>query len=45
MRYIWTEDSGAGLHYWNLVNKYLLQNKYVVESKDSNQGILESYYK
>lgn len=42
MNYIWTEDSGAGLHYWNLVNEYLLQNKCVVESKGSNQGILDA---
>lgn len=25
MRYIWAEDSGAGLHYWNLVNKYIFK--------------------
>ncbi len=42
MNYIWTEDSGAGLHYWNLVNEYLFQNKCVVESKGSNQGILDA---
>lgn len=42
MNYIWTEDSGAGLHYWNLVNEHLLQNKCVVESKGSNQGILDA---
>lgn len=42
MNYIWTEDSGAGLHYWNLVNECLLQNKCVVESKGSNQGILDA---
>ena len=42
MNYIWTEDSGAGLHYWNLLNEYLFQNRCVVESKGSNQGILDA---
>ena len=42
MNYIWTENSGAGLNYWNLVNEHLLQNKCVVESKGSNQGILDA---
>lgn len=32
----------AGLHYWNLVNRYLFQNKCVVESKGGNQGILNA---
>lgn len=45
MNYIWTEDSGAGLHYWNLVNEHLFQNRYVVESKGSNQGILDAVRK
>lgn len=42
MRYLWTEDTGAGLHYWQLTNKYLFQNKYTVESKGSNQGLLNA---
>lgn len=42
MNYIWTEDSGAGLHYWILVNEHLFQNRYVVESKGGNQGILDA---
>lgn len=42
MKYIWTEDTGAGLHYWQLVNQYLLHEAYVVESKQSNQGILDA---
>lgn len=33
MRYIWTEDTGAGLHFWNLVNQILFDNKIVIESK------------
>jgi hypothetical protein len=24
MRYLWTEDAGAGLHFWKLVNQLLL---------------------
>lgn len=42
MNYIWTEDAGAGLHYWQLVNKYLLENRFKVESKGSNQGLLDA---
>ena len=42
MRYIWTEDTMAVLHYWNLVNQYLFQYECVVESKGSNQGILDA---
>ena len=41
MRYIWTEDTGAGLHFWNLVNQILFDNKIVIESKASNQGMLD----
>lgn len=45
MRYLWTEDSGAGLHFWKLVNQYLFQNDLVVESKKSNQGLLDAVRK
>ena len=42
MRFIWTEDTGAGLHYWELVNHYLLNDSFCVESKMSNQGLLDA---
>ena len=42
MKYLWTEDQGAGLHFWQLANSYLFQNKLSVESKGSNQGILDA---
>lgn len=42
MRYIWTEDTGAGLHFWNLINQILFDNKIVIVSKASNQGILDA---
>ena len=42
MKYLWTEDTGAGLHFWKLVNKLFFDNALVVESKESNQGILYS---
>ena len=42
MKYLWTEDTGAGLHFWKLVNQLFLDNALVVESKESNQGILDS---
>lgn len=42
MKYIWTEDTGAGFHFWELANQYLFQGLYTVESKGSNQGILDA---
>jgi hypothetical protein len=42
MNYLWTEDVGAGLHFWKLVNQLLFDNEFVVESKESNQGILDA---
>lgn len=42
MKYLWTEDQGAGLHFWKLANRYLFQNELIVESKGSNQGILDA---
>lgn len=26
MKYLWTEDTGAGLHFWKLVNQLLFNN-------------------
>ncbi len=45
MNYLWTEDTGAGLHFWKLVNEFFFGNKFIVESKKSNQGILEAVSK
>lgn len=42
MKYLWTEDTGARLHFWKLVNQLFFDNALVVESKESNQGILYS---
>ena len=42
MKYLWTEDTGAGLHFWKLVNQLFFENAFVVESKESNQGILDA---
>ena len=42
MNYLWTEDTGAGLHFWNLVNQIFFDDKLIVESKKSNQGILDA---
>jgi hypothetical protein len=42
MKYLWTEDTGAGLHFWKLVNQLFFDNKLVIESKESNQGILDA---
>ena len=43
MRYLWTEDTGAGLHFWKLVNQLFFDNEFVVESKGSNQGLLDAF--
>ena len=42
MRYLWTEDTGAGLHFWKLVNQLFFDDELVVESKGSNQGLLDA---
>ena len=42
MRYLWTEDTGAGFHFWKLVNQLFFGNELVVESKGSNQGLLDA---
>ena len=42
MKYLWTEDTGAGLHFWKLVNQLFFDNELVVESKGSNQGLLDA---
>lgn len=42
MKYLWTEDTGAGLHFWELVNRLFFDNAFVIESKESNQGILDA---
>ena len=42
MRYLWTEDTGAGLHFWRLVNQLFFDDALVVESKGSNQGLLNA---
>ena len=42
MRYLWTEDTGAGLHFWKLVNQLFFDYELVVESKGSNQGLLDA---
>ena len=42
MRYLWTEDTGAGLHFWKLVNQLFFDDELVVESKGSNQGLVDA---
>ena len=42
MKYLWTEDKGAGLHFWKLVNQLFFDDALVIESKESNQGILDA---
>ena len=42
MKYLWTEDTGAGLHFWKLVNQLFFDGTLVIESKESNQGLLDA---
>lgn len=42
MKYLWTEDAGAGLHFWKLISQLFLDDELVVESKGSNQGLLDA---
>ena len=42
MKYLLTEDTGAGLHFQKLVNQLFYDNELVVESKWSNQGLLDA---
>ncbi len=42
MKYLWTEDTGAGLHFWKLVNQLFFDKELAIESKGSNQGILDA---
>lgn len=34
MKYLWTEDTGAGLHFWELVNQLFFDDAFVIESKE-----------
>lgn len=36
MKYLWTEDTGAGLHFWKLVNQLVFNSEIMIESKESN---------
>ena len=42
MKYLWAEDTSAGLHFWKLVNQLFFNDALVVESKESNQGLLDA---
>lgn len=42
MKYLWTEDTGAGFHFWKLINQLFFDNELTIESKESNQGILDA---
>ena len=42
MRYLWTEDTGSGFHFWKLVNQLFFDNEFIVESKGGNQGLLDA---
>ncbi len=31
MKYLWTEDTGAGLHFWKLINQIFFNNELAIE--------------
>ena len=43
MKYLWTEDTGAGLHFWKLVDQLFFDDKLSVESKGSNRYSYVAY--
>ena len=44
MKYLWTEDTGAGLHFWKLVNQLFFDDALVVESKpEIDDGLYTSF--
>lgn len=42
MKCLWTEDTDAGFHFWQMVNRIFFDSELIVESKESNQGILDA---
>ena len=42
MKYLWREDTGTGLHFWKLVDQLFFDDKLSVESRGSNQGLLDA---
>ena len=42
MKYLWTKDTGAGFHFWKLVNKLFFEDVLVAERKGRNQGLLDA---
>ena len=40
MRYLWTEDTGAGLHFWKLVNRLFFDNELELRVK----GAIRAYW-
>ena len=40
MRYLWTEDTGAGLHFWKLVNQLFFDNELPLRVK----GAIRDYW-
>ena len=42
MVYLWTEDTNAGLHFWKLFNEYCFNGKLCVETKYSNEGVVQA---
>lgn len=39
MKYLWAEDTGAGFHFWKLVNQLFFDDALVVESKESKPDV------
>ena len=44
MRYLWTEDTGAGLHFWKLVNQLFFDNELPLRVKGAIMDYWMQYW-
>ena len=42
MKYLWTEDTSAALHFCKFINQIFFDNELAIESKGCNQGMLDA---
>lgn len=42
MKYLWTEDQGAGLHFWQLANRCLFHDELIMERKSIDEGSISN---
>lgn len=44
MKYLWTEDTGAGLHFWKLVNQLFFDNVLVSFAEINSRKVRREGY-